>query len=345
MRYKKYMNTPSLAREYSSAEINWQQQYKNSIKSIDALCNVLNLQIDQLSLSNNANQSFPLRVPWSYVRRMQKSNPLDPLLLQVLPQAQEEHYIEGFSVDPVGDLASTKSAGLLQKYYGRALLLTTSRCGVHCRYCFRRHFPYSKQNPRYDSWQNAINELSNDPSINEVILSGGDPLVLDDAELDNLVSRLEFIPHIKRIRIHTRLPVVIPDRINKTLINWINKSSLQIIVVLHINHAQEMDQYLQLKIQSLLAANCTLLNQSVLLKNINDHSDKLVKLSEALFSAGVLPYYLHMLDKVHGAAHFEVCESQARSIMQEVQNKLPGYLVPKLVIEKVGLGSKTQINM
>lgn len=337
------MNTPSLAREYSSAEINWQQQYKNSITSIDALCNALNLQVDQLSLSDNTNQNFTLRVPWSYVYRMQKTNPFDPLLLQVLPQAQEERYIEGFSMDPVGDLSSSKSAGLLQKYYGRALLLATSRCGIHCRYCFRRHFPYTKQNPRYDSWKNSINELSNDTSINEVILSGGDPLVLGDTELDYLASRLELIPHIKRLRIHTRLPVVIPDRINKTLINWIKKSSLQIVVVLHINHAQEIDQYLHLKLRDLSATNCTLLNQSVLLKNINDHPDKLVKLSEVLFSTGVLPYYLHMLDKVHGAAHFEVCKAQARAIMREVQNKLPGYLVPKLVIEEAGLGSKTQI--
>ena len=339
------MNTPSLAREYSSPEINWQHQFKNSITNIDELCDALKLQANQLSLCNSTNQKFPLRVPWSYVNRMQKSNPLDPLLLQVLPQAQEENYVDGFSVDPVGDLASAKSAGVLQKYFGRALLLATSRCGIHCRYCFRRHFPYADHNPRYDNWKSAINEISNDTSIKEVILSGGDPLVLDDIELKNLTSRIERIPHVKRLRIHTRLPVVIPDRINKTLINWIKNSTLQIVIVLHINHAQEIDDYFQSKLQNLSTANCTLLNQSVLLKNINDHPDTLVELSEVLFATGVLPYYLHLLDKVQGSAHFEVYETQAKAIMNEVQNKLPGYLIPKLVKEEAGRASKIQIRI
>ncbi len=337
------MNISSLTREYSSSETNWQQQFKESITNINTLCNTLGLHVDQLSISEGSNQNFQIRVPWSYVRRMHKFDPHDPLLLQVLPQAEEELYVDGFTKDPVGDLASTKSTGMLQKYHGRALLLATSRCGIHCRYCFRKHFPYASQNPRSDSWNSAINELSSDTSINEVILSGGDPLILDDNELNQLAMRLELISHVKRLRIHTRLPVVIPDRINKVFIDWINKTSLQIVIVLHINHAQELDQSLCSKLQYLSAANCTLLNQSVLLKNINDHPGKIIQLSEALFAAKVLPYYLHMLDRVHGAAHFEVCESQARGIMNEIRKELPGYLIPRLVKEEAGCASKIPI--
>lgn len=337
------MNISSLAQQHPSSEINWQQQYKDSITTIDALCDALDLQINQLPLSYSASQQFPLRVPWSYVQRMQKSNPQDPLLLQILPHAHEENHVASFSKDPVGDLASIKSPGLLQKYHGRALLLATSRCAIHCRYCFRRHFPYSSQNPRYDAWENAINEIAKDMSINEVILSGGDPLVLNDDELSSLIAQLESISHIKRLRIHTRLPVVIPARINKDLISWTNNTKLKVVVVLHINHAQELDNQLQKQLRELSTTNCTLLNQSVLLRNINDESDILIELSEALFQAGILPYYLHLLDKVEGASHFEVCETQARKIMHELASKLPGYLVPRLVKEESGHTSKTLV--
>lgn len=337
------MNIHSLTREYPSPEKNWQQQYKDSITNIDTLCDALDLQFNQLPLSISAFQQFPLRVPWSYVQRMQKCNPQDPLLLQVLPHAYEEHVASGFSKDPVGDLKSITSPGLLQKYNGRALLLATSRCAIHCRYCFRRHFPYSLQNPRKDVWQQAINEITKDLSIKEVILSGGDPLVLQENELTKLISKLESISHIERLRIHTRLPVVIPARINEDLIRLVNNTKLKVVIVLHINHAQELDIQLQNKLRDLSTSRCTLLNQSVLLRNINDKSGTLIQLSEALFQASVLPYYLHILDKVQGAAHFEVCETQARKIIREVANKLPGYLVPKLVKEEAGHASKTLI--
>ncbi len=337
------MNIYSLTREYPSPEKIWQQQYKDSITSIDTLCNALDIQHNQLPLSISAYQQFPLRVPWSYVQRMQKSNPQDPLLLQILPHKHEENVVSGFSKDPVGDLQSITSPGLLQKYNGRALLLATSCCAIHCRYCFRRHFPYSLHNPRNDAWQQAINEITKDMSIKEVILSGGDPLVLHENELSKLFSKFESISHIERLRIHTRLPVVIPARINKEFIRLLNKTKLKIVIVLHINHAQELDIQLKNKLRDLSSTRCTLLNQSVLLRNINDKSDTLIQLSEALFQASVLPYYLHLLDKVQGAAHFEVCETQARKIMREVASKLPGYLVPKLVKEEAGYTSKTLI--
>lgn len=335
------MNKSSLAREHSSLEMNWKQQFKNAIKNIDVLCDTLNLREEQLLLLKETNKNFPLRVPWSYVNRINKSDPNDPLLLQILPQAHEEINTPGFVNDPVGDLSSIKSAGLLQKYPGRALLLATSQCGVHCRYCFRQHFPYSNQNPRTNAWENSINELSKDKTINEVILSGGDPLILDDSELSKLAKKLEQITHIRRLRIHTRLPIVIPDRINESLFNWIDKLSLKIVIVLHINHAQELNSYLSSKLQDLSKTNCTLLNQSVLLKNINDNPQTLINLSEALFSTNVLPYYIHLLDKVQGSAHFEVNEARAISIMREVSSRLPGYLVPKLVKEVAGQTSKT----
>jgi EF-P beta-lysylation protein EpmB len=323
---------------------NWQLEYKKSITNIEQLCQTLGLNIEQLPISTQANKQFQIRVPLSYVERMQQSNPNDPLLLQILPTSHEENHIEGYLKDPVGDLQSIKTPGLLQKYNGRALLLATSRCAIHCRYCFRRHFPYSAQNPRHDNWTQAVQELQLDHSITEVILSGGDPLVLDDSELAKLVSKLESIEHIQRLRIHTRLPVVIPNRISDELLNWIRNSRLKIIMVLHINHAQEINTHLYKSLQKLKNINCTLLNQSVLLQNINDQSSSLVNLSEALFNAGILPYYLHLLDKVDGAAHFNVSKNNARKLMREITKQLPGYLVPKLVMEIPGEQSKSLIS-
>lgn len=357
-------NTPSLARDRSSphtkgqhvasVEIrpntnkppvsSWQLEYKTSITNVALLCQTLGLEIEQLPISYQANKQFQLRAPQSYVKRMQHNNPNDPLLLQVLPTSNEETHIDGYLKDPVGDLQSVKSPGLLHKYNGRALLLATSRCAIHCRYCFRRHFPYSTQNPRGDSWAQTIQELQQDQSISEVILSGGDPLVLDDSELTKLITRLEPIAHIKRLRIHTRLPVVIPNRINDELLNWISHTRLQVIMVLHVNHANEINIEMHEGLQKLKDINCTLLNQSVLLRNVNDHPTSLINLSESLFSAGVLPYYLHLLDKVEGAAHFDVSEDNAQTLMREISKHLPGYLVPKLVREIASAKSKSLIS-
>lgn len=325
----------------SYTEFSWQQQFKDSISNIEVLCKALELQPSQLVFSSNANKQFPLRVPWSYVQRMQKANPNDPLLLQVLPHQLEEKQVSGFHSDPVGDLSSVISPGMLQKYHGRVLLLATSRCAIHCRYCFRRHFPYSSQNPRFDIWQSAIKQIAADKSINEVILSGGDPLVIDDDELAKLVTQLESIPHIKRLRLHTRLPVVIPARITRKLLDWIGNTSFKTIMVLHINHPNELNNEVHQRLQLLKENNCLLLNQSVLMKNINDNAESLIQLSESLFDNEILPYYLHLLDKVQGSAHFEVSETQARKLMRDVAASLPGYLVPKLTKEEHGANSKT----
>ena len=322
----------------------WQLEYKTSITNIEQLCRTLGLKVEQLPISCQANQQFQLRVPQNYVERMQHANPSDPLLLQVLPTNSEDIHIEGYSKDPVADLQSIKTPGLLQKYNGRALLLVTSRCAIHCRYCFRRHFPYSAQNPRHDSWTQAVQELQRDRSITEIILCGGDPLVLNDTELLKLISKLESIEHIQRLRIHTRLPVVIPNRINDELLNWIENTRLKVVMVLHINHAQEINHHLHDNLQRLKNLNCILLNQSVLLRNVNNNASSLINLSETLFNAGVLPYYLHLLDKVEGAKHFDVSEENARKLMQEITMHLPGYLVPKLVKEIPGEHSKSLIS-
>ena len=322
----------------------WMSEYKTAICNLNELCKELKLDINTLPVDTTTQDTFPLRVPRSYVKRMQKSNPDDPLLLQVLPNQLENETVTGFSNDPVGDLTSVKSSGLLKKYNGRALLIASSRCAIHCRYCFRQHFPYSNQNPRTDAWSKAIKELEKDKSINEVILSGGDPLVLSDQHLEKLVKKLEVIQHITTLRIHTRVPVVIPNRINESLISWMKSTRLKVIVVLHINHAQEINHELKAKLDMLTKINCVLLNQCVLLRNINSDAKSLIQLSKKLFSANVLPYYIHMLDKVAGAAHFEVAESEACCLMREVSKKLPGYLVPKLVREVSGEASKRIIN-
>ena len=337
------MKRCSLTRDLSSPDINWQNQYKNSIKSLTQLCQAIELPTDQLPFSLNANKQFSLRVPWSYVDRMQKSNPNDPLLLQILPHKSEEIIAPGFNKDPVEDINSIKSPGVLKKYHGRALILATGQCAIHCRYCFRRHFPYSLNNPRFDRWRSTLTEIKNDSSINEVILSGGDPLTLLDDELINLFTKLESISHIKKLRIHTRLPVVIPQRITHRLVEYIKSANLKVIVVVHINHAQEINSELHMQLKKLATSNCTVLNQSVLLRNVNDNVSSLSSLSESLFNSGVLPYYLHLLDKVEGAAHFEVSEIAACILMKKVADKLPGYLVPKLVKEEAGFLSKSLI--
>jgi len=322
----------------------WQLEYKNSFTNTERLCDELGLNFEHLHISSEAQKQFQLRAPKSYVERMQKSNPMDPLLLQVLPTSHEDKNVEGYIKDPVGDMQSITSPGLLQKYNGRALLLATSRCAIHCRYCFRRHFPYTTQNPRQDTWTQALQQLQQDSSITEVILSGGDPLVLDDSELQKLVNKLEAIDHIKRLRIHTRFPVVIPNRICPELLSWIKNTRLKVVMVLHINHAQEINSSLESKILKLKQLDCTMLNQSVLLKNVNDNAECLINLSEALFEAGVLPYYLHLLDKVAGAAHFDIPEKQATNLMTKISQQLPGYLVPKLVKEITGKHAKTLIS-
>jgi len=306
-----------------------------------ALLELLALDPALPALEYQRLRNFPLRVPQGFVARMRKGDPQDPLFLQVWPAAAESVDTPGFTTDAVGDLAKLKSGGLIHKYRGRALVIATGACAVNCRYCFRRHFPYGDSLASRGNWGETLAQIAADDSIEEVILSGGDPLSLTDDKLSAFVSALERIPHVRRLRLHTRTAVVLPERIDDALVAWLSRTRLQKVVVLHVNHANEIDGSVEAAIARLRNAGATLLNQSVLLRNVNDSSDALAALSERLFACGVLPYYLHLLDRVQGAGHFEVNENKAVKLMGELAARLPGYLVPRLARELPGAPAKT----
>jgi len=272
---------------------------------------------------------------------MRRGDANDPLLLQVLPGARELIEQAGFGPDPLGEEAATQAPGLLHKYHGRALLITTGACAVHCRYCFRREFPYQDSGTQAGRWQAALAALAADSSIEELILSGGDPLSLSNARLMQLTDSLRAVPHLRRLRIHTRTPIVLPERVDAGLTSWLERLPWPTVIVLHSNHANEIDGTVRAAAQRLRSAGATLLNQSVLLAGINDSVAALEALSQALWSAQVLPYYLHLLDRVRGTAHFEVAQSRAQVLMAGLAARLPGYLVPRLVRESAGAPSKT----
>lgn len=322
----------------------WKSSQAEAVTDPERLLDMLGLDASLLPAARAAAKAFPLRVPHAYVRRMKSGDANDPLLRQVLPLGVELVENAGFGSDPVGEAEAHIAPGLLQKYAGRVLLTTTGACGVHCRYCFRRHFPYSEQNPRRD-WTTVVDKIAVDKSIDEVILSGGDPLTLDTLRLHEISDALEQIPHVRRLRIHTRQPVVLPERVDGELVGWLTQIAMDVVIVLHINHANEIDDPLREALGKLKATGATLLNQSVLLRGVNDGADALVALSEALFAAGVLPYYLHLLDPVAGGAHFDVPEPEAREILREVHARLSGYLVPRLVREIPSRAGKTLINL
>lgn len=286
-----------------------------------------------------AGRDFAFRVPRPYARRMRIGDGADPLLRQVLPHFEERAEAAGFSADPVGDLAAARQPGLLHKYHGRALLLLSGACAVNCRFCFRREFPYQGA---VGSTQlaAALRNIEQDSSVREVILSGGDPLLVHDDKLDELITRLSGIPHVRRLRIHSRLPLVLPARITPVLLSILARTRLRTVLVLHVNHAQEIDDEVVTASAALARHGVTLLNQSVLLRGVNDDAQVLAALSEALFAAHVLPYYLHLLDRVRGAAHFEVPDLAARELQKRLLALLPGYLVPRLVREVAGAPSK-----
>lgn len=288
-------------------------------------------------------EPFGLRVPRGFIARMRPGERYDPLLLQVLPDALEAELTPGYDSDPLGEAAAMAAPGLLHKYHGRALLTLTGACGIHCRYCFRRHYPYADANPSGQHWEQARTYIAADPSLREIILSGGDPLSLSDARLAELVGELAAIPHVQRLRIHSRLPVVLPERITDAMLSWLTTSRLQTLVVVHANHPNEIDARVGDGLRKLRAAGIPVLNQSVLLRGVNNDADTLSALSEALFAAGVLPYYLHQLDNVQGAAHFAVDDHQARALMVAMRARLPGYLVPRLVRELAGEPAKTPL--
>lgn len=319
----------------------WQSQLRDVITSRAELLDVLGLTEKDVGLSDGACKDFPLKVPRSFVRRMQPGDPHDPLLLQVLSSAQEMIDTPGYDPDPVGENGTTiPQRGIIQKYHGRALLIVSGGCAVNCRYCFRRHFPYNENQNSREQWHEALQYIRNEPSIDEVILSGGDPLVATDEQLQQLVERIASITHVKRLRIHSRLPVVIPERVTACLLQAITQTRLQTIMVIHCNHAREIDDAVSGALLKLREHNVTTLNQAVLLKGVNDSVEAQVALNRALFDTGTLPYYLHLLDKVQGAAHFDIPESKAHQVMAGVTASLPGYMVPKLVREVAGADAK-----
>ena len=313
---------------------------KDAVRDPAELCRLLYLPVDFEPVARAAASQFPLFVPRGFVARMRPGDPDDPLLRQVLPIADEMAEVRGFVVDPVDDNAAARQAGLLQKYEGRVLMIATGTCAVHCRYCFRRHFPYDETPRSLKDWQPALDEIADDTSIHEVILSGGDPLTLVDTTLAALVERLESIPHIRRLRIHTRLPIVIPERVTDELVAMLGDSRLTPVVVLHANHANELDQHVATAVAKLADAGIMLLNQAVLLAGINDSVETQAALSERLIDLRVVPYYLHQLDRVAGAAHFEVPIADGRQIIDELRTRLPGYAVPRYVQEVAGVSSK-----
>lgn len=321
--------------------MNWQTRFQQGFGSSRALLDYLGLS--DMTLSGDADRVFKTRVPLGFAARMEPRNPHDPLLLQVLAQDQEMQPHAGFEHDPLQEQQVNPIPGLIHKYPGRVLVTLTKSCAIHCRYCFRRHFPYERNNPGQSGYDQILHYILNNDSVHEVILSGGDPLMVPDKTLALFAQGLSRIPHVTTLRIHTRIPIVFPERIDAGLLATLKAITLKKVIVLHCNHPQEMDATVDHALVQLKKLGCDLLNQSVLLEGINDHVSVLAQLSERLFAAGVLPYYLHILDKVAGAAHFDVSESRARLIHQELQACLPGYLVPRLVSEVPGLKHKLMI--
>ena len=329
---------------YLYQEQNWQAQLSDLITDPLELLNILELSPEQLlSGALLASTQFKLRVPRAFVTRMQKGNPLDPLLLQVLPHHLELEEHPDFVTDPLGEEQANQQPGVLHKYKTRFLLTLTGACAVHCRYCFRRHFPYQENLPKSEDWINIQHYIQSQPDINEVILSGGDPLTLSNRKIKLWIERLESIPQLKFLRIHSRVPIVMPNRVDDELISILKNSRLRIILVVHSNHASELDDFTCRQLQQLVAEKITIFNQAVLLKGVNDHVQILTDLSYRLFDAGVLPYYLHVLDKVKGAHHFDLKPQYIDSLYQGLLANLPGYLVPKLVREIAGEKNKTPL--
>jgi EF-P beta-lysylation protein EpmB len=314
----------------------WQQLWREAIRDPCELLAMLGLATLASRVSDQAASEFPLRVPRGFVARMRHGDPHDPLLRQVLPLDDEDRIVSGFGADPVGDAAAKAADGVIRKYHGRALLVATGSCAVHCRYCFRRHFPYAEETAARDGWADAAAAIAADPGIEEVILSGGDPLSLATTKLAQLTDALHELPHLRRLRIHTRLPIVLPDRVDDGLLGWLGDLPWPVTMVVHANHANEFDDHVDAAMTRLRAAGTLLLNQAVLLRGVNDSVEALAALGERGHAAGVLPYYLHQLDRVAGAAHFEVDDATARNLHAALAARLSGYLVPKLVREVAG---------
>jgi EF-P beta-lysylation protein EpmB len=322
----------------------WQKELANVVTDPQKLLEALDICPKNYLQHFKARQLFPVRVPSSFISRMKKNDINDPLLKQVMPLSQEFVITDGFSSDPLEE-HDTVAEGLLHKYKHRVLMIVKSGCSINCRYCFRRHFPYQDNSPNKQRWQAALTYIEQHKEINEVIFSGGDPLMASDEHLSWLIQQLEKIPHITRLRIHTRMAIVIPQRITQSLVSLLIKTRLKPTIVFHINHQNEIDSQVIKAIEPLRSARIPLLNQSVLLKGINDSADTLCQLSEKLFDAGITPYYLHLFDKVQGVAHFDVEEKAIKFIVQQMMAMLPGFLMPKVVREIAGEANKTPFNL
>jgi EF-P beta-lysylation protein EpmB len=319
----------------------WQHILARAVRDPEILLQRLDLDRQLLPAACRASALFPLRVPEPYLARIRPGDPDDPLLRQVLPLGAELDQVAGFRQDPVGDGAALNSGGVVHKYHGRALLVTTGACAIHCRYCFRRHFPYGEANASADGWRSALAYLQHHTEISEVILSGGDPLTLSDRRLAALAHALAAVPHLRRLRIHSRLPVVLPERVDQALLEWFTGSRLKPVMVIHANHPNELDAAVGLALARLRERGVLLLNQAVLLRGVNDNVQALADLSERLGDFNVVPYYLHLLDRVQGAAHFDVPLAEALALHQGLTARLPGYLVPRLAREDAGAPAKT----
>jgi len=321
-------------------QVNWKQALAAAFRDWPEFLDYLQLSPQQLNFSLAAQQQFKLIVPRHYAEQIRKGDPQDSLLRQVAPLSDELQQHAGFSHNPVADLESIEHPGLLHKYHGRVLLMVSGGCAIHCRYCFRRHFPYQEHQLDDDRMQQGLNYIAADPSITEVILSGGDPLLLSDKALQQLLEKLASIHHLKRIRIHSRIPLVLPERMTNKLADVLCSTRLRSVLVIHANHPNELSVFNQQRLLSFHQKDIVLLNQSVLLKGVNNKTRILAHLSEKLFDCHVMPYYLHTLDKVNGAAHFDLPSSTIAELYNDLRAQLPGYLLPKLVREVSGMPGK-----
>ena len=321
----------------------WQQILKEAVRDPVELCRLLDLPSKYVEAAQRASSTFPVLVPRGFLAKMAIGDPHDPLLRQVMPLDEELHSPPNFTTDPVGDRDAVRRPGLLQKYSGRSLILTTGACAVHCRYCFRRHYPYSEAPPSTAAWNKALTHIAADTSIEEVLLSGGDPLTLRDERLAELAGHLNDMPHLRRLRIHTRLPIMIPQRVTDHLLQWLRPARLTPIFVIHANHPKELDEAVTESLGRLIDHGVPVFNQSVLLRNVNDDLETLSELCQRLVNARIMPYYLHQLDRVAGAAHFEVPVQKGVELIEGLRTRLPGYAVPRFVAEVPGAESKIVI--
>lgn len=327
----------------STTRDTWHRSLSMAVRDADTLISALELPAEWREPARRASKLFPLLVPRSFLARMEPGNPRDPLLLQVLPLEAEFDEVPGFKSDALEEADAHVAPGVLQKYDGRALMIATGACAVHCRYCFRRHYPYGEEPRRMDDWEPAFEAIAEDDSLKEILLSGGDPLMLTDERLGQIWRRLEAIPQLRRVRLHTRLPIVLPDRVTESLLKLLTESRLTPIVVVHANHPNEIIGDCAVALRKIVRSGVSVLNQSVLLRGINDSVESLAELSERLIDLGVMPYYLHQADRVRGTAHFAVPDETAKKLIAELRRRLPGYAVPRLVREIPGEVHKTPL--